>query len=243
MLTETPSSSLVCPWCGGGVSVGTAVCPECFMPVKEAASPTTSSSPPTSKPPAKKRTSPKVPHKTREEWVQEIQESYKAGDTIVVGIDPGARYIGFCIRNDHGRIFVSSTFRRTDEMPDSVEWAKEVVRRIAQELEDIDYQVMGIEGVADPKGFKNGKRDALNPKDIIRTGIVVGALVVTYPDAYVVRPRSNGSKDKSEYPSCLLDRRPNDLGGVKDPGVTVRDHERSAYDVTNHALFAHVQSK
>ncbi|MBC9707543.1 MAG: hypothetical protein H9W81_21995 [Enterococcus sp.] len=179
--------------------------------------------------------------KTREQWCKEIEDSYKAGDIIVVGIDPGARYIGFCIRNDQGKIFVSSTFRRTDEMPDSVVWAKEVVRRIQEELTDIKYHVMGIEGVADPKGFKHGKRDALNPKDIIRTGMVVGALAISYPDAYIVRPRSNGSKDKAQYPDCLLNRRPNDLGGVRDPGVKVRDHERSAYDVSEHALFAYIQ--
>lgn len=239
MLTETPSSSLECPWCGGGVSVDTTVCPQCFMPVTKTEQKITS--------PAKKITSPKstpkIPAKTREQWCEEIENSYNAGDIIVVGIDPGARYIGFCIRNDTGRIFVSSTFRRTDEMPDSIEWAKEVVRRIHEELQGIKYHVMGIEGVADPKGFKNGKRDALNPKDIIRTGMVVGALAITYPDAYIVRPRSNGSKDKSEYPDCLLNRRPNDLGGTKDPGVSVRDHERSAYDVSNHALFEYIQSK
>lgn len=241
MLEETPSSSLACPWCGGGVSVDTTVCPACFMPVENTRSAPTSAVPAPKT--ATRKSTPKVPYKTREQWREEIEESYNAGDTIVVGIDPGARYIGLCIRNNHGRIFVSSTFRRTDEMPDSVEWAKEVVRRIKEELEGIKYQVMGIEGVSDPKGFKHGKKDALNPKDIIRTGMVVGALAITYPDAYIVRPRSNGSKDKSAYPSCLIDRRPNDLGGVKDPGVSVRDHERSAYDVTDHALFAHIQSK
>lgn len=239
MLAETPSSSLVCPWCGGGVSASTIVCPACHMPVKDSSSKVGASASSVAK--TAKKNQLKVEQKTREQWCQEIQESYDAGDTIIVGIDPGARYIGFCIRNNHGRIFVSSTFRRTDEMADGVDWSKEVVRRVKEELDGIPYQVMGIEGVSDPKGFKHGKRDALNPKDIIRTGMVVGALAITYPEAYIVRPRSNGSKDKSEYPSCLIDRRPRDLGGVKDPGVTVRDHERSAYDVSDHALFAHIQ--
>lgn len=238
---EMPPQPLVCPWCGGGISATSVACPSCFLPVNQDTS--TSAPAKSHASPAKKPAVSKKPEKTKAEWVKEIHESHARGDTIVVGIDPGARYIGFCIRNDKNHIFVSSTFRRTDEMPDGVEWAKLVVQRIQDELRDIEYHVMGIEGIADPKGFKGGKRDALNPRDIIRTGIVVGALSITYPNAYIVRPRSNGSKDSSEYPECLIGRRPPELGGIKDPGVTVRDHERSAYDVSEHALFAHIQSR
>lgn len=248
-ITETPLPPLVCNWCGSGVSASDKICTSCSMPISLGASADTVA--PTAKPSAKATTPRRksVPKAVKETLavdnrtpLERIKESSAAGNTIVVGIDPGARYVGFCVRDDRSNIFISSTFRRPDEVDDFVDWSKKVVARVRDALEGIEYDMMGIEGVTEPKGFKYGKQDALNPKDIIRTALVVGALAIAYPDAFIVRPRGNGDKAAEEYPACLSGTRPATLGGVKDPGVNVRKHERSAYDVAEHALFEYIHS-
>jgi hypothetical protein len=213
--------------------------------IPSAPSPTKNQEPAKKTPATRTRTSKSLEPPVAEDVtppLERIKAAASSGSIIVVGIDPGARYTGFCVRDNKGNVFISSTFRRHDDMNDPVEWAKFVVVRVAESLKGIEYDIMGVEGVTDPKGFKYGKKDALNPKDIIRTGIIVGALAISYPDAFIVRPRSNGDKPLEEYPSCLTGSRPASLGGYKDPGVNVRKHERSAYDVAEHALFHHVQS-
>lgn len=250
-ITETPLSSLVCNWCESGVSASNKICPSCSMPISMVSSERTTAD--NHQPVARivstprKKATPKVIKETAPADIRpplvRINESIAAGNTIVIGIDPGSRFVGFCVRDNKDNIFISSTFYRPDEVDDFVDWSKKVVARVREELKDIEYHIMGIETVTEPKGFKYGKQDALNPKDIIRTALVVGALAVSFPDAFMVRPRGNGDKAVEEYPACLSGPRPSTLGGVKDPGVTVRKHERSAYDVAEHALFEYVQRK
>lgn len=244
-MTETPLPTVICTWCGSGVSASSKICGSCFLPVEQVIVPTVTRVAKTGNAPAKREPKPKSatrPAIVFQDPATAIKESMAQGNVVVVGIDPGARYVGFCVRDNKNNIFISSTFRRPDEIPDAVDWAKKTLVVIASALEGIEYHIMGIEGTTDPKGFKHGKQDALNPRDIIRTGIVVGALAVTYPDAYIIRPRGNGDKPDEEYPVCLVGQRPKDLPGQRDPGVTVRKHERSAYDVAEHALFEHMHS-
>lgn len=248
-MNETPlSHQRICTWCESGVSASAKICESCFMPVDQAPVKNTATS---TKEIAKKEPSsrkkkvivadsPAIPELSP---IERINLAIKEGRIIVVGIDPGARYVGFCVRDNEGVVFISSTFRRPDEMPEPYDWARKVIILIAQALEGIEYHVMGIEGTVDPKGFKYGKKDALNPKDIIRTAAVAGGLAIQYLDAYIIRPRGNGDKPSDQYPEALVGRRPASLGGSNDPGVTTRNHERSAYDVAEHALFENLQSQ
>lgn len=231
-LIETPPLTIACPWCNGGVSINDVVCPSCSMPISQRSNPIPS-----------KKAIKKIESTEKRDIHQEIKDAKARGRIVAVGIDPGARYVGFSIRDDEDTVFMSSTFYRPDEVSDSVEWAKKTVIIIQEELVGIDYDIMGIEGVTDPKGFKKGKKDALNPKDIIRTGIVVGALAISYPQAYIIRPRGNGDRPLEEYPSDIQGQRPKNLPGRRDAGVTVRKHERSAYDVAEHAIFQHIQEQ
>lgn len=244
-MTETKMSSptIACPWCRGDILVSSKVCSHCFMPIENASDSKESSSQETSpvvKPKPKKKVERSTSKNEPTEAVLTIQElihnSRTQGFPIAVGIDPGARYVGFSIRNKDD-VFMSSTFRRPDEIAEAVDWAKEVVKIVKEVLKDIEYDVMGIEGTTDPKGFKKGKQDSLNPRDIIRTATVVGALAIAYDEAHIIRPRGNGDKPQEYYPKALFGVRPKTLLGRKDEGVKVRNHERSAFDVAGHALF------
>lgn len=148
----------------------------------------------------------------------------------VIGIDPGARYTGVVVR-DGDVVLHASTLVRPQSVTSSTDWALMVITDIADILKDFPAMIpVGVEGVSDPKGFQHGKRAAINPKDIIRAGIILGAVVARWPTAVVVPPGGNGSQHYSHYPDVLIGRRPADLPGSTN-GAGTRDHEQSAYDV------------
>lgn len=148
----------------------------------------------------------------------------------VIGIDPGARYTGVIVR-DGDLVLHASTLVRPKDLNSGTEWALVVVSQIQEILKDYPILMpMGIEGISDPKGFQNGKKAAINPKDIIRAAIVLGSVVATWPNSTIVPPGGNGSQHYSHYPSVLIGRRPTDLPGSSQAAGT-RNHEQSAYDV------------
>lgn len=153
----------------------------------------------------------------------------------VIGVDPGARYTGIIIR-DVDVVLHSSTLVRPKEM-DGVSWAVSVVDQLNDILIEGEWTELpiGVEGVNDPKGFHKGKRAALNPKDIIRAGIVLGAVVAVWRKAIIIPPGGNGSQHISHYPEVLVGRRPKDLPGSSN-GAGTRGHEQSAYDVAGKTI-------
>lgn len=151
----------------------------------------------------------------------------------VMGVDPGSRYTGVVVR-DGDVVLHSSTLVRPQEL-NSTDWALLVVAGVQEIRKEFPARLpMGVEGVNPPTGFSRGKKAALNPKDIIRAGIVLGAVVATWPTAQIVPPGRNGSQHYTHYPSVLIGRRPADLPGASN-GAGTRDHEQSAYDVAGKA--------
>lgn len=155
---------------------------------------------------------------------------------IVIGIDPGARYTGVVVRDlSENTILLSSTYVKPQETY-IVTWAIEVSETIKREVVDAyPDALIGIEGISDPKGYSNGKKSPINPKHIIRAGIVLGALAMKFSDAVIVPPGKNGSS-RTGYPDVLNGRRPKDLPGVS-KGAGTRNHEKSAYDVAGDIPF------
>jgi hypothetical protein len=142
-----------------------------------------------------------------------------------IGIDPGPRYTGVSVITDD-KVVLSTTFKRPDDTP-PITWAVEVAQRIMIEvISQWPNAKVGIEGVATPQAYNNGKKSLMNPKHLIHLGMTVGAIAALIPYAVVVRPGKNGSG--SNYPEELTGRRPKSLAGQ---GVGTRNHERSAYDV------------
>ena len=151
----------------------------------------------------------------------------------VCGVDPGARYTGVVVR-DGDVVLHASTLVRPQDMS-ATDWAIDVVKQVQAICNEFTpAPPLAVEGVSDPKGFHHGKRAAINPKDIIRAGIVLGAVVATWPDAPVVPPGGNGSQHYSHYPAVLIGRRPKELPGSTN-GAGTRDHEQSAFDVAGKA--------
>jgi hypothetical protein len=121
----------------------------------------------------------------------------------------------------------------------STDWALAVVKEVKSILGKFPKTIpVAIEGISDPKGFHRGQKAAINPKDIIRAGVVLGALVATWPQAIIIPPGNNGSQHYSHYPADLIGRRPAELPGSTN-GAGTRDHEQSAYDVAGKGARVH----
>jgi hypothetical protein len=134
------------------------------------------------------------------------------GTIIAAGVDPGARYTGISIIDNNNNVLLSSTLVRPLDI-DINTWARLVVDEVDKIISAFPYVVLGVEGTSDPKGFKGGRRAAINPKDIIKTGIIVGGLILTYRDAVIIKPGGNGSAPVEFYPEVLINRRPAELPG------------------------------
>ena len=150
----------------------------------------------------------------------------------VIGVDPGSRYTGVVVRDGDVPLY-SATLVRPDEMS-ATEWAVHVTKELHQVCAMFPNAPMGVEGVSDPKGFQNGKRSPINPRDLVRAGVVLGAVVGVWTEAHIIPPGGNGSQHYSHYPSELIGRRPKTLPGASN-GAGTRDHEQSAYDVAGKA--------
>lgn len=146
---------------------------------------------------------------------------------LAVGIDPGARHTAVCVV-DNETVIESSTYRRLDE-ESAVEWARRNATYALHYRQAYPDALMAVEGINDPKGYNKKGRAPLNPRDIIRTGIVLGAITAVLEDIEVIPPDLHGDLHESHYPDVLRGRRPKDLKGNYEGNT--RRHEKSAYDV------------
>ncbi len=146
----------------------------------------------------------------------------------VLAVDPGARYVGVVVR-DGDALLHASTLVRPKPLS-GAEWAIAVVGELKGLVASHADMPIGVEDLSDPKGFKGGRGAALNPAHVVRAGMVVGAIVATWPSAVIVPPKGHGSKPADTYPAALTGRRPKDLPG-SGVGAGTRNHERSAWDI------------
>jgi hypothetical protein len=155
----------------------------------------------------------------------------------VLGIDPGYRYVGIVAR-DGDVVLSATTLVRPAGIDDPFEWAAMVCEesRLILFRDCPAGTKVGVEGVSAPKGFKNGERASLDPKFILFTGVVAGAVFREFKpeEAVIIPPGGNGSQHVTNYPPLLVGRRPESLPGSSNKAGT-RAHEQSAYDVAGKA--------
>lgn len=246
MTKKEQNSTASCQWCGEAVEPSAKTCSACFMPLSitpDSESPTAGNSQEgESGKPAKKprKASSAKPVAAKPISMAELDIKLRAVRSlkrrVALGVDPGARYTAFSVRDDRGELYMSSTYYRDDDTEGHI-WASQCADHVQELLTIIEVDVLALESVVDPTGFHSGRKASLNPRDIMRTALVVGAIYDRYRDTVVmVRPRGNGSQDPESYPSTLHGRRPADLPGFRDTRATTRNHERSAYDVAGKGL-------
>lgn len=210
---------MTCKWCDSDISEGEERCPVCNASVNDVVLPKKTL----------KEQEAELSQKNKRHIVRETPFDFTETGNLAIGIDPGARHTAICVV-DGDRVVMSSCYKRDDE-DSSTQWALKCAKMVIKHKEKFPQAVLAVEGINDPKGFSTkGKKAPLNPRDIIRTGIVLGAIVQSVPTIDVIPPDLHGDLDASFYPDVLNGRRPKDLLGDY-ANVSTRRHEKSAYDV------------
>ncbi len=145
---------------------------------------------------------------------------------IVVGVDPGGRWVGLVVRQ--GNVLLEHhTLTRVgnDDLPGS-DMLRTVSLAVIALYEGHDADAVGIEGVQKPSPFmgKSGNVSFTNINGLLGTAMVFGAVLSVLP-AIVVPPGGNGSAPMGVYPVELRPTRGKGAGSDK------LRHERSAWDV------------
>lgn len=234
-LPVLPEGYFACHWCAGGVryvhdSDGDQTwptrCPHCGMhPHPNRVDETVGGK----VDPAKAKSS----ARNRRSAQRIVPLSRKPVGQPVMGIDPGYRYTAIVVR-DGDVVLSATTLVRPKDLDDPFQWAE----RVADEARIIFFRDcpastrVAVEGVSAPKGFKHGEKAPIDPKFIMFTAVVAGAVVREFkPEgAVVIAPGGNGSQHVTHYPPELVGQRPKDLPGSTN-GAGTRAHEQSAYDV------------
>lgn len=219
-LPAVPAGYRICPWCGHGLRLEITCCPTCGLDPRSVHERTPVSEP-VNKPASSSRVGPPrfTPFGTTPD------------NKPLLGVDPGARYVGVVIRDGDVALH-SSTWRRPDSVSE-LQWPTVVVDRLLELREQYGHLPIGVESVTFPKGRTKGQIDPINPAHLVFTAICVGAICVAFRDAIWISPGHNGSRHLSHYPPALRGSRAADLSGVTEHRS--RDHERSAWDVAGRA--------
>lgn len=164
---------------------------------------------------------------------------------IVLGIDPGARTTGFCLRRGDNVLAAGDVTRDRDEGPLGVGpgYCAAVLRAIAQITSgEFGRDLIAVEDVHRPNWHvldrRGGARAAADPTALLGTAIVLGAVLGRYPSAVRVPPGRNGAGALRAYPRELVSDQERRHGTGRTGGGRLR-HARSAYDVAGAGLLIH----
>jgi hypothetical protein len=149
------------------------------------------------------------------------------GGVIVLGVDPGARSTGLVLRKGDELLAHTIAERKGDDLLPTAEYLAEVIAA-ANQLGD--FHVVGAESVQKPNVWHGGKKQVLDPTAAIGTGMVLAAVLLTWPATVVVPPSRNGKAPRQLYPEALWGEREGDAGTGK------LRHCRSAWDVAGAAV-------
>lgn len=161
--------------------------------------------------------------------------------TVIVGVDPGARWTGIAVHhNDGDRYGGSLTLDRgpaANTLDEIEEYLVRVVAAVRHEVTARGAQILAVEGIRRPswhvRSSGGGARAAANPSHLVATAMVYGAVVAgPWPDlrVVIVPPDRHGQHPIALYPPKL---RPTSGRGA---GSDRHRHERAAYDVARFAV-------
>lgn len=152
----------------------------------------------------------------------------------MIGIDPGGTYTGVVARPTRdlkARPTYGAVVVRGQDSPLPL-YLLEVLDTIEKAIGlDSGPQAgeISVENVRPPTGWKDSERVPIHPEGLLLTGVVLGAILGRWPNAYLVEPAGHGSHPLQLYPTDLIGQR-------ERQGTGRRRHARSAWDVAGVAL-------
>ena len=148
---------------------------------------------------------------------------------VIIGIDPGGKSTGFAVRRGQellGHEVVSSATPALGLPP--LDYMRAAAAAFYRLVSGQVIDVYALEDVTPPRGFKNGRRDAIQPGSLIGVSAMAGFFLSTIPGLVLVPPARNGSRPLATYPRELVGPREKTGGGIL-------RHARSAWDVAGAA--------
>ena len=165
----------------------------------------------------------------------------------VLGIDPGGRWTGLCIRLGSAATAHQVITRAGDEdVVRGIGVGPVYIADVMAAIAALEIQVataypagpplIAVEGVTRPNPHLNraNGRALTDPTGILGTAMILGAVLATYPNAVIVPPGHNGERPLSTYPTVLVAARELAHGANRVGGGILR-HARSAFDVAGQA--------
>lgn len=157
--------------------------------------------------------------------------------TVILGIDPGARYTGVVIRDGIDDEVVDAVTIIRDDHDTPEEYATGVLARILRLWEASSRRpgLVAIEQVVAPGVYFRGEKQVLHPDSILGTALVAGHVYGwAWSDGAVdiewVAPGGNGQGALDGYPASMRPTR------GKGKGTDKLRHVRSAWDVAGLGL-------
>lgn len=150
----------------------------------------------------------------------------------VVGVDPGGRTTAVVLVGVEKPRFALVENRGELLLP-PVEYVSEVVGTVRDFVPEGGCLV-AVEGVNRPSWHVGGRKRgaASNPTGLLGACVVVGGLMIAFPELVIVAPGGNGSRPLGCYPSWLVSERERRREGWELKIGTGRfRHGRSAYDI------------
>jgi hypothetical protein len=151
-----------------------------------------------------------------------------------VGVDPGAKDTGIVLRAGRdlvlAQVVSNPGYRQHDPSSVGADYLGAVVDAvIAAYTEGGEGTGIAVEGVTRPCPHLG----LTDPSDIIGSGLVLGAVLLTWPDAVVVPPGGNGSGLLATYPDGLVTDAERRRGMNRAAGQSAQiRHCRSGWDVS-----------
>lgn len=143
----------------------------------------------------------------------------------VIGIDPGGRSTGLVLLSGDRLIDADVIERKgKDRVPEASYLVTVRYAVLSLERQSQGPPLVCVEGLKAPNAYHDGKRKPISPLDLVGPAMVLGMVLAEWPEAVVVPPGGNGSRDWFAYPEQI--RQP--IGGK---GSDRMRHARSAYDV------------
>lgn len=160
---------------------------------------------------------------------------------IVLGIDPGGAHTGFCLLEHSTRTVHEFGVLDRAKWANEQDWRQanlKVLAEMTNNLTNGGHHIVlaGVEGwnIPNPHVRRRDGNSIINPKGIIDTAFIVGAVLTALdaspvPRTILVPPDSNGSQPLMAYPAELVGEKEVKGGG------RLR-HARSAFDVAMTAV-------
>lgn len=154
-----------------------------------------------------------------------------------VGIDPGGRFTGIVVRQGSELLGWMLIRRELDEGALGV--GPQYIAAVVGAVTNLKYAAgaaVAVEALNAPTGFRNGKREPINPGHAMAAAMILGGVLAAFPHALLVPPGDNGAGSLSTYPDDLVTKRERIAGLNRKAGDSADIHHcRSAWDVAGTA--------